>query len=238
MGLWEELRLDMDRHTRIALVGGGGKTSVLYKLAREAVDAGAKVLVTTTTHMWPHPGVLLADSRAEIESELRRQSIAMLGKLGPAGKVGGIGNAEEYLALANVVLAEADGSRGLPLKAPAEHEPVIPEWAGAVIAVAGLDCVGEPICQACHRPEQVCKLLGKAMDENLTPQDVAAVLCSPDGGRKAVGERAFRVVLNKVDTPPRAEYGALIQRELDKLGTPSAVTSFQEKERGGICWFS
>lgn len=238
MGLWEELQLDMHRHTRIALVGGGGKTTLLYALARQAVDAGTKVLVTTTTHMWPHPGILLANDKTEIEKGLRRKGIAMLGELAPTGKVSGREDAEEFLALADLVLAEADGSRGLPLKAPAEHEPVIPIWAEAVIAVAGLDCVGEPIRQACHRPEQVCRLLGKAMDERVTPQDVAAVLRSPDGGRKAVGKRAFRSALNKADTPMRAEYGKQIQKELNGLGIPSAVTSFQEKERGGICWFS
>ena len=238
MGLWEELQLDMDRHTRIALVGGGGKTTLLYALARQAVDTGAKVLVTTTTHMWPHPGILLADSRVGIEEGLRRRGVAMLGKLGNAGKVGGMEDAEEYLALADVVLAEADGSRSLPLKAPAEHEPVIPMWAEAVIAVAGLDCVGEKISQVCHRPEQVCRLLGKAMDERVTPRDAAAVLSSLDGGRKAVEDRAFRGALNKADTPLRAGYGEFIQKELDGLGIPSAVTSFQEKERGGICWFS
>lgn len=238
MGLWEELQLDMDRHARIALVGGGGKTSILYKLAREALNGGRQVIVTTTTHMLPHPYLGLANDLDSLDKLLSQHGIAMFGQMEPSGKLAGKAGLEGYLKSGTVILVEADGSRGLPLKAPAEHEPVIPAWAGAVIAVAGLDCVGEPISQACHRSEQVCKLLGKAMDQRLTPQDVAAVLCSPDGGRKAVGNRAFRGALNKADTPLRAEYGELIQKELNGLGIPSAVTSFQEKERGGICWFS
>lgn len=238
MGLWEDLRLDINRHTRIALVGGGGKTSILYKLAQEALDSGRQVIVTTTTHMLPHPHLSLADDLDDLDKLLARHGIAMFGQMGPDRKLAGKAGLERYLNSGTVILAEADGSRGLPLKAPAEHEPVIPVWAGAVIAVAGLDCVGEPICQACHRPEQVCRLLGKAMDERLTPQDVSAVLCSPNGGRKNVGNRDFRIALNKADTPQRAEYGELIQKELDGLGIPSMITSFQEKERGGICWFS
>ena len=47
-------------------------------------------------------------------------------------------------AVAGVVIAEADGARLRPLKAPAEHEPVIPPAADAVVAVAGLDSVGAP----------------------------------------------------------------------------------------------
>lgn len=238
MGLWEELQLDMDRHTQIALVGGGGKTSILYKLAREALDSGRRVIVTTTTHMFPHPHLSLTDDLDNMNELLSLHGIAMFGQMEPSGKLAGKAGLERYLKNGTVILVEADGSRGLPLKSPAEHEPVIPAWAEAVIAVAGLDCVGEPICQACHRPERVCGLLGKAMDERITPQDVAEVLCSPDGGRKGVGERVFRVALNKADTSLRAEYGKLIKRELDMLGIPGVITSFQEMERGGICWFS
>lgn len=238
MGLWKELQLDMDQHNQIALVGGGGKTSILYKLAREALDSGRRVIVTTTTHMFPHPHLNLADDLDRLDKLLSLHGIAMFGELEPSGKLAGKAGLEGHIRGGTVVLVEADGSRGLPLKAPAEHEPVIPAWAEAVIAVAGLDCVGEPIRQVCHRPEQVCGRLGKAMDERITPRDVAAVLCSPDGGRKGVGERAFRVALNKADAPLRTEYGKLIKRDLDMLGIPSVTTSFQEKERGGICWFS
>ena len=34
-----------------ALVGAGGKTSALFCLAAELMDAGTRVLVTTTTHI-------------------------------------------------------------------------------------------------------------------------------------------------------------------------------------------
>ena len=53
MRLWDKLGLDMDRHRVIALVGGGGKTTTMYALAREAREAGKTVIVTTTTHILP-----------------------------------------------------------------------------------------------------------------------------------------------------------------------------------------
>ena len=66
MGIWTDLILDMDVHRLIALVGGGGKTSTLYALAREAVDRGRGVVVTTTTHIMPHPRLPLTDDPAAL----------------------------------------------------------------------------------------------------------------------------------------------------------------------------
>ena len=61
MGLWSDLHLDMDRHRAVTLVGGGGKTTTMYALAREAREAGKRVIVTTTTHIMPHPRIFLTD---------------------------------------------------------------------------------------------------------------------------------------------------------------------------------
>jgi len=216
---------------RIAFVGGGGKTTLLYAMARRAVDGGAKVLITTTTHMWPHPGIRLEPGRPTFEN-----GISMLGRLDADGKVRGV-DVAEYLDLADLALVEADGSRGLPLKAPAEHEPAVPPWANTVIAVAGLDCLGQRIAESCHRPERVCALLGKGAGHRLAPEDVAEVLASPSGGRKNVGERAFRCVLNKADDPQRWEAARQILEELARRGVIGTQTHFQEKERGGLCWF-
>lgn len=216
---------------RIAFVGGGGKTTLLYALARRAVDKGAKVLITTTTHMWLHPGIPLSEEKPQFEN-----GVSMVGRMGDNGKVCGV-DVTRYLGLADLVLVEADGSRGLPLKVPAEHEPVIPVWTDTVIAVAGLDCVGEPIETVCHRPEQVCALLGKGPGYRLAPEDVAEVLMSPAGGRKDVGGRDFFCCLNKADDLGRQAAGKRVLEELARRGVAGMQTHFTEKERGGLCWF-
>ena len=137
-----------------------------------------------------------------------------------------------------LVLVEADGARLRPLKAPADHEPVIPTGAAAVIAAAGLDCLGKPAGEICHRPERVCALLGVEEDHILTPADVAAVLSSPLGSRKGVtADMAFRCLLNKADTPERQVWGKEIQDILARQGIYSIVTHYEEKERGGACLF-
>jgi CTP:molybdopterin cytidylyltransferase MocA len=100
-----------------------------------------------------------------------------------------------------VLLVEADGARGRSLKAPAEHEPAVPDFAELVVPVAGLDAVGQPIDSAAvHRPERVSDLLGLPVQERLRPEHLARVLASPQGGLKNVPRQAaVRALLNKCD---------------------------------------
>ena len=238
MDIWAALDLHTAVHRLVALVGAGGKTSTLYALARQGVDEGKTVVITTTTHILPHPALPLAGSLEELAALLADHPAATWGRYALPDKLSGGGPPAEALAVADLVLVEADGARLHPLKAPADHEPVIPPEADAVVALAGLDCIGRPIGAICHRPERVCALLGAGMDHVLTPADAAAVLAHPQGGRKGVGgSMAFRVLLNKADTPKRAAWGREIQDILAQQGIFSAVTHYEERERGGLCLF-
>ena len=239
MRLWDKLGLDMDRHRVIALVGGGGKTTTMYALAREAREAGKTVIVTTTTHILPHPGLFMTGESdpAVLEDLLNKHGILTVGRLDRKDKMTG-GDVAACAAAADVVLAEADGARVRPLKAPADHEPVIPPQAAAVLALAGMDCLGRAVGDICHRPERVCALLGCGMDHVIAPADVAAVLSSPQGGRKGVGEdMAFRCVLNKADNEERLSGAEEIAALLAERGIPAAITAYSEEEQGGLSWF-
>ena len=239
MSLWERLSLDMDRHRMIALVGGGGKTTNMYALAKEARDAGKTVAVTTTTHIMPHPSLFLVDESdpAKLRALLGTYGIVTVGRLDRRDKMTG-GDVDACLAAADVVLIEADGARLHPLKVPADHEPVIPPRADAVIAVAGMDSLGGEIGVVCHRPDKVCALLDKPMDATVGPADVAAILASPAGGRKHVADgMAFRCILNKADEPARQKLAGEVAAILEAGGIPTAITYYTEEEQGGLCWF-
>ena len=238
MGIWKALKLEMETHRLVALVGAGGKTSTLYALAREGAEAGRRVVVTTTTHMMPHPALPLTDAMEALPALLERHPVVTLGRFLRPDKLSEAGQPARCLAWADLVLVEADGARLRPLKAPADHEPVIPAGASAVVALAGLDCLGGTVGEICHRPQRVCALLGVGAEHALTPADVAAVLSSPLGGRKGVTEAmAFRCLLNKADTPEREARGREIQDLLARRGILSAVWHYTEKERGGVCLF-
>ena len=94
---------------------------------------------------------------------------------------------------------EADGAKRLPLKVPAQWEPVIPEIAEVVVGVIGLDCIGKNISDTAHRPNDVADFLGKCVEDVVTWEDAARIAVSEKGLRKDVGGRKFLVYLNKAD---------------------------------------
>lgn len=184
-----------------AFVGGGGKTSTLLALGAELAESGLWVTVSTTTRMWPVRGPLPRRMRVIGVPDVR-------GKLGP------VADPEALQRDCDVLLLEADGSRGLPAKAPAEWEPVLTPNTGLVVAVQGLTAYNGPIEKVCHQPERVAALLGKGMQDWLTPEDGAALLTSPQGQRKDVGARRYQVVLNQADNPDKRRLGEAIAAQL------------------------
>ena len=157
----------------ISVVGSGGKTTLIKKLAARYRSEGKTVLVTTTTHMFMEEDALLTDDADTIISALRETGYAMAGI--PEGQKIKALSKETFYALcacADVVLVEADGSKHLPLKYPNATEPVIPENTDEIIVVCGLNAIGQKAKDVCHRLELVKKCLGINDDTLITPVHV------------------------------------------------------------------
>ena len=120
----------------------------------------------------------------------------------------------------------------MPCKVPAAHEPVLLPESDIVLAVAGLSALGRPLREVCFRLKQACALLGAAPETLLTPELLARLLASEQGGRKLVGNRRFSVVLNQADAPARIAAGeqtlALLREKYEVQGV---LTYFDERER-------
>ena len=189
-----------------AVVGGGGKTSLIWRLATELCQT-ERVLLTTTTHMMPPPCPTLdTPVPAQITIAFQENRLLAVGALQADGKLAEArALRSHYENLAAYVLIEADGSRGLPLKAPADHEPVIPAETALTIAVAGMGCAGRRIGEVTHRAARYASLLGVTEDDLVTPNRVAAMLMHPQGQRKDAAGR-YAVVLNQADTPERLAF--------------------------------
>ena len=179
-----------------ALIGGGGKTTLMYTMAEELRRRGT-VLVTTSTHIQrpeQYPTLLTADAAA-VAAALAEHGTVCVASESPEGKLCAPALSFDTLAaLADFVLVEADGSNRLPLKAHAPHEPVIPANARRTVYVVGADGFGHPIRQVCHRSERYAALCGAAEDDIVTPALEAAVL-------HAEGYDTGWVYINKVETP-------------------------------------
>jgi probable selenium-dependent hydroxylase accessory protein YqeC len=82
----------------------------------------------------------------------------------------------------------------MSIKAPADHEPVIPSRSTVVIVVVGADALGRALPDVAHRPEQIARLTGATLDSIVTPDLAAAVLLHPEGGLKNIPHSA-RIVM-------------------------------------------
>lgn len=148
--LWDSLEMNQaDFPCVISIVGSGGKTSLMGQLAKEGRERQLRVAVMTTSHIW-RPSVY-----EEAFVHIEKGSVKVFGKPDDKGKLTFPGEDcfGEVLKEADLILIEADGSRGLPVKYPAEYEPIIPKQTDKILCVCGLSGLGKQAGKACHRFE-------------------------------------------------------------------------------------
>jgi probable selenium-dependent hydroxylase accessory protein YqeC len=102
------------------------------------------------------------------------------------------------------LILEADGSAGHPVKAPGEHEPVIPSLATIVVAMMGLEALGKRLePEFVFRPDQFEMVTGLDRGERLTANRLARIFQVPEGLFKGAPICARRAAfLNKLDLLP------------------------------------
>jgi probable selenium-dependent hydroxylase accessory protein YqeC len=199
--------LGITRGEVVAAVGAGGKTSLLRALGAEAEALGWTVLLTSTTHMGPPRAgetVLFAGdgaSDAAVRAALRERGRATLyGRRVREDKLEGVPPArvDGLRDAADLVLVEADGARQRSLKAPADHEPVVPRSASLLVVLCGLDVIGTPVDGSLvHRPEVVARLTGASA---VTEDALVACLAHPRSyPRERAPGRRLAVFLNKAE---------------------------------------
>lgn len=212
----------------IAVVGSGGKTTLIKKMAARYRNEGKTVLVTTTTRMFIEEDTLLTDDAVAILRALKKTGYVMAGlpdgeKIKPLSKE----TFDAVCARADVVLVEADGSKCLPLKYPNAAEPVIPENTDEIIVVCGLNAIGQKAKDVCHRLELVKSCLGIDDDTVITPVHIQTLVT--DGYlkplRAAYPDAEIRV-------SPRHD-GSLYKRTIAALLEGEQDVSVLQKE-----WFS
>ncbi len=223
----------------IAFSGAGGKTTAMFTLARQI---GGPVVATTTTH-FSKDQLGFADQILDqwtsrdirsLKTILKPGVNLLVGELGPDERVSGIAGASLDVLhqltkeLGINLLIEADGARKRPLKAPADHEPVIPSFIDIAAVVAGLSGVGEKLTsQTAHRVEKYAELAGIEIGDELTLEAVARVLKSEAGGLKGIPEGARRVcVLNQADDPRRLSEAKRLASNLIPPYEAILITSF------------
>jgi len=206
--------LDLGERELVAIVGAGGKSTVLFTLGSELAAGGRKVILTTTTKMAQdqvtEPACWSVDP-GDVDRALNPGEPLFVAVGTVPGKVTGP-SAEEVDRLyaetvADFVMVEADGARSMSIKAPADHEPVIPSRSTLVVVVVGIDAIGRPVSEVAHRPERIEAITGQSADAIVSVADVAAILLHPEGGLKQIPASA-RVAIAITKVTPETEQAA------------------------------
>ena len=231
----------------MAFVGAGGKSSAILRVARELREAGVKALAAPTTKMLVEEAVGVGPLvTSESGDDLPEKIAEKLAELG-AASAGGVTSSGERIvgiepslvpALApkdGVTLVEADGSRRLPLKGTAEHEPALPDGVTLVVAVGGVRALGKPVDEEhVHRPEVFSTLTGVGHGHTITPAAFARALLA---GLRDVPEGARRAALLADVRPGRSMADAsVIGHELWRGGVREVVFTSLPHETPGRVW--
>ncbi|MCC8108907.1 MAG: putative selenium-dependent hydroxylase accessory protein YqeC [Planctomycetes bacterium] len=234
----------------VALVGAGGKTSLLFALADRAAADNVPTMATTTTRMRvpeERAGLAVILSDAPDVPKTVAGTVAYLARPpGPgdqADKVRGVSpetvDAWKAARPDAFILVEADGAAGRLLKAPAAHEPVVPVGTDTVVAVIGLGCFNRPFRDdVVFRPEAVTRLTGLRYGDTMTPEAVLPLIGRADGLFKNSPSGARRILfLNQADLPGAAAVGLkLTSLVRDRLpGAVDAVAVGAVASQGVAC---
>ena len=224
------------RGSVVALAGGGGKTSLMWALARAASAAGWRGLTTTTTRIrMPREDecalTVLLDARDDPVGVLRGHlartpHVTVAARRREEGKLGGLApalvDAIAAAGIAELIVVEADGAAGRPIKAPREGEPVYPGSTTLAVMVVGVDALGVPLDEAhVFRAALAAQITGLEPGARVTPEAAAALLVGPGGlAAKAPARARIAVLVNKVeDAAGERAAHALAQRLLER-GAP------------------
>jgi len=194
--------LDISVGSKISVVGCGGKTSLIELIAGDNRDK--KVLVSPTTKMLPMKSdtVMLCDTLESCALHTAQQGIQCFGQYNDKnGKLEALPEKtlSEISTHYDIVLMEADGSRGLPCKGWHQNEPVIPSFSTHTVGVMTLCALEKPATgENVHNLPEFLSLTGLNEGEEITKQALETMSCSPGGMFKnSVGEKYLLV--NKVD---------------------------------------
>lgn len=216
----------------IAIVGGGGKTTAMYRLGVELARRNAPVLLSGTTRFTqpeggdpPHLTMVQGSSDINDAIETGGTPLTIATGWGSKGRL--LPVEPEWIDALHgdypelTIVIEADGSAMRPFKAPNDREPVIPAGATIVVCVVGMDVVGRPLDEIhVHRPERVAGITGDSIGAPVTPEMVATALTHPAGGQKSIPAGArWIALLNKADTPSRRFAADSVARLLSPKAT-------------------
>jgi len=169
----------------VAVVGCGGKTSLIELIA--ALSSEKRVLVSATAKAFPMTSrqVILCDTLKGCVEHKPQTGIQCLGIYNERnGKLGAL--PEQVLTdmtrYYDLVLMEADGSRCLPCKGWRRNEPVVYDFCTHTVGVVTMDALGKAAAgDVVHNLSEFLSLTGLSEGEIITVQALVDMVCLSEG---------------------------------------------------------
>jgi molybdenum cofactor cytidylyltransferase len=192
----------------VGVLGSGGKTTLLSLLARELSADGSRVLVTTSTKVYPFPGLPLLEDPLALPFAFRESRVLFLGQqIGANGKLAGPNpmNINMLREFADYILIEADGARRRPLKVHLPHDPVLPPGVDLAVMILGASAIGQPVSPELvhrleHAPEHAPERWALREGKPLLAESAAKMAL--DRYREKAGVAPLRILVNQEDANP------------------------------------
>ncbi|MCD4742873.1 MAG: putative selenium-dependent hydroxylase accessory protein YqeC [Desulfobacteraceae bacterium] len=216
----------------ISIIGAGGKTSLMFRLAKELAESGKKVLTTTTTKIFlprpdQSPDIIITDFVDELIEKSKscldrfnhfsagREQIQTPGTVNRKLKGFDPATIDQLWEAAcfDWIIVEADGAKRKSLKSTDTHEPLLPGMTTHLIHVTGLDVVGKTLDDNhVHRAELFSNNTGLLLGESIDEQSIAASAAFEIEKAEAAISAAFLSVLflNKADNIGKVRQGEKI----------------------------
>lgn len=214
----------------VALIGSGGKTTLIRTLARENRST-KRVLISNTINMdripefevdfidyefredyalcdYSHPGVFVLSYEIEPDNTLRGLPLDVL---------------EAQMDCFELNLIECDESRQRPIKAWRPDEPSLPESTDITLGILDIKALGLKISvETVHNLDVFCDLTSKKVGDIITREDIKKLILNPDMMfRTARGRRVL--FINKVENPIMMAYARDLGHEIAQ--SPNAPDS-------------
>lgn len=233
LSAWKLLEDFFDSCGNVLLVGAGGKTTLMWRMALLRRQSRRRVFAGTTTKValplaWADQRI---DMAANACAAFPEEGIIFFHRgvtdaaLGGQGLTKATGLTEEDLFLLSSMepmIIEADGSRGLPLKAPAPWEPVLTDQSFGVVLVVGAGALGGILgSDLVHRPELFSQITGLESGGIIEPWALAELILSSRGYGRVLQRATGAVLLfNKAPFGPGGELEQKFQQAaLETLGS-------------------
>lgn len=209
----------------LCLVGAGGKKSTM---ARLVAQHPGRVAVTATVHTLPFrrglADVTVIAPHHRLAARVRAETQArVVAYACPSDKRARLAGVDPELVARlhrdcafDLTVIKADGARLRRIKAPGEHEPVLPPGCATMVSLLSIRALGLPLdAGIAHRPERIAALTGAAPGQRLGIEHLACLLSHPGAGLKfATGAARVIPVINMVDTPAQLDAARRIARQV------------------------